>query len=217
MHAEDYHRVVEAVARAGGHVGSSGGGMCGLHWAVAHPEDVRTFVSTSRRDHAARGQPDGDQGERRHRRHLPAGRLRPAMAKFIQLVMHQGLLPDDYLDQPAPDPAQFGCLPRTTGPAMTCCCSGNLAMPPFEPDADGPALIIRARRARDRSPGRGRSLGEVEAVPAARRRTGRSSPATTAASLPTSGPRQRPGRVRREAARGAGRGMTTGPPPGATP
>ena len=30
------------------------------------------------------------------------------MAKFITLVMSQGELPADYLDQPAPDPAQFG-------------------------------------------------------------------------------------------------------------
>ena len=30
------------------------------------------------------------------------------MAKFIALVMGQGELPADYLDQPAPDPAQFG-------------------------------------------------------------------------------------------------------------
>ena len=30
------------------------------------------------------------------------------MAKFIALVMSQGELPADYLDQPAPDPAQFG-------------------------------------------------------------------------------------------------------------
>jgi hypothetical protein len=32
----------------------------------------------------------------------------PAMAKFIALVSHQGLLPADYTDRPAPDPARFG-------------------------------------------------------------------------------------------------------------
>jgi hypothetical protein len=30
------------------------------------------------------------------------------MAKFIQLVMVQGVLSPDYLDRPAPDPAMFG-------------------------------------------------------------------------------------------------------------
>src|SRR5690606_2291653 len=32
----------------------------------------------------------------------------PAMAKFIALVSHEGPLPQDYLDHPAPDPAAFG-------------------------------------------------------------------------------------------------------------
>ena len=47
-HAEDYHRVSEAAGL--GLVdafGSSGGAMCALHWAVAHPEDIHTLVSTS--------------------------------------------------------------------------------------------------------------------------------------------------------------------------
>ena len=58
------------------------------------------------------------------------------MAKFIQLVMHQGLLPDDYLDQPGPDPAQFGLPDEDDGSRDDLLLSGNLAMPPFEPDVD---------------------------------------------------------------------------------
>jgi hypothetical protein len=30
------------------------------------------------------------------------------MAKFIAIVMYQGPIPADYVDQPAPDPAMFG-------------------------------------------------------------------------------------------------------------
>ncbi len=60
----------------------------------------------------------------------------PAMAKFIQLVMHQGLLPDDYLDRPPPDPAQFGLPTEDDGSRDDLLLSGNLAMPPFEPDAE---------------------------------------------------------------------------------
>jgi pimeloyl-ACP methyl ester carboxylesterase len=46
VHAEDYHRVVAAVGLGSVDAfGSSGGGMCGLHWVVAHPNDVQTFVS----------------------------------------------------------------------------------------------------------------------------------------------------------------------------
>lgn len=46
VHADAYHRVVEA-ARLGpvDAFGSSGGGMCALHWVAAHPEDVRILVS----------------------------------------------------------------------------------------------------------------------------------------------------------------------------
>src|SRR5437763_15710685 len=37
VHAEDYHRVVEAVGLGPVDAfGSSGGGMCGLHWGGAH-------------------------------------------------------------------------------------------------------------------------------------------------------------------------------------
>jgi hypothetical protein len=58
------------------------------------------------------------------------------MAKFIQLVMRQSPLPDDYLDQPAPDPAQFGLPTADDGSRDDLLLGGNLAMPPFQPDAD---------------------------------------------------------------------------------
>jgi hypothetical protein len=58
------------------------------------------------------------------------------MAKFIKLVMQQGPLPDDYLDQPAPDPAQFGLPTDDDGSRDDPLLSGNLIMPVFEPDAD---------------------------------------------------------------------------------
>jgi hypothetical protein len=72
----------------------------------------------------------------------------PAMAKFIQLVMRQSPLPDDYLDQPAPDPAQFGLPTEDDGSRDDPLLSGNLTMPPFEPDAEAlrhsPARIVPA-------------------------------------------------------------------------
>jgi hypothetical protein len=71
-----------------------------------------------------------------------------AMAKFIQLVMVQGPLPDDYLDQPAPAPAQFGLPAKDDGSRDDLLLSGNLAMPPFVPDADAlrttPVRVIPA-------------------------------------------------------------------------
>src|ERR1051326_3631637 len=45
VHAEDSPRVVSAVGLGPVDAfGSSGGGMCGLHWVVTHPDDVHTFV-----------------------------------------------------------------------------------------------------------------------------------------------------------------------------
>jgi pimeloyl-ACP methyl ester carboxylesterase len=140
VHAEDYHRVVDAVGLgAVDAFGSSGGGMCGLHWVVAHPEDVRTFVSHEPpviallEDSAMAMNVNADIVDTYRR-----SGFGPAMAKFIQLVMHQGVLPDDYLDRPAPDPAQFGLPSEDDGRRDDLLLSGNLAMPPFEPDA--PAL-----------------------------------------------------------------------------
>src|SRR5947207_565894 len=146
VHAEDYHRVVEAAGLGPVDAfGSSGGGMCGLHWVVAHPEDLRTFVSheppviTLLEDSQMAIKVNADIVDTYQR-----DGFGPAMAKFIQLVMHQGLLPDDYLDRPEPDPAQFGFPTEDDGSRDDLLLSGNLAMPPFEPDAEA----LRASSAR---------------------------------------------------------------------
>ena len=60
----------------------------------------------------------------------------PAMAKIIQLVMHVGPLADDYLNHPAPDPAQFGLPTEDDGSRDDPLLAHNLAMPPYRPDAD---------------------------------------------------------------------------------
>jgi hypothetical protein len=59
----------------------------------------------------------------------------PALAKFIQLIMHTGPLPPDYLDRPAPNPAAFGLPTTDDGSRDDPLLSRNLAMPPFEPAA----------------------------------------------------------------------------------
>lgn len=137
VHAEDYHRVVEAAEMGPiDAFGSSGGGMCGLHWVVAHPDDARSFVSHEPpltallEDSEMALKVNADIVDTYQR-----DGFGPAMAKFIQLVMRQGPLPDDYLDQPAPDPAQFGLPTEDDGSRDDLLLSGNLAMPPFVPDA----------------------------------------------------------------------------------
>ena len=150
VHAEDYHRVVEAAGLGPVDAfGSSGGGMCGLHWVVAHPDDVRTFVShepplvalLEDSEMAIKVNADIVDTYRREG-------FGPAMAKFIQLVMRQSPLPDDYLDQPAPDPRQFGLPTEDDGSRDDPLLSGNLTMPPFVPDAealnDSPVRVVPA-------------------------------------------------------------------------
>ncbi len=138
VHAEDYHRVVEAAGLGPVDAfGSSGGGMCGLHWVVAHPDDVHTFVAheppvlTLLEDHDVLAAVNADIVATYER-----DGFGPAMAKFIQLVMHQGSLTPAYLDQPAPSPAAFGLPTEDDGSRDDLLLSGNLAMPAFTPDAD---------------------------------------------------------------------------------
>ena len=129
--------------------GSSGGGMCALHWVVAHAEDVHTLVShepplvTLLEDREMAIKVNADIVDTYQR-----DGFGPAMAKFIQLVMRQSPLPGDYLDQPAPDPAQFGLPTEDDGSRDDLLLSGNLAMPPFEPDAQvlrgSPVRIVPA-------------------------------------------------------------------------
>jgi pimeloyl-ACP methyl ester carboxylesterase len=137
-HAADYHRVVEAVGLGPVDAfGSSGGGAFALAWIVDHPEDVGILVShepplvTLLEDREMALKVNADIVET-----YQLDGYGPAMAKFIQLVMRQGPLPDDYLDQPAPDPAMFGLPTEDDGSRDDPLLSRNLAMPAFEPDAD---------------------------------------------------------------------------------
>ena len=138
LHGEDMHRVVEAAGLGPVDAfGSSGGAAFALHWIVKSPRDVRTLVAheppLSRiledREMAIRVSEDIVATYRREG-------YGPAMAKFIQLVMHSGPLPDDYLDRPAPNPADFGLPTDDDGSRDDALLSRNLAMPPFEPDLE---------------------------------------------------------------------------------
>jgi pimeloyl-ACP methyl ester carboxylesterase len=176
-HAEDYHRVIEAAGLGPVDAfGSSGGGMCALHWVIAHPEDVNTLVShepplvTMLEDRDIAIKVNADIVDTYQR----AG-FGPAMAKFMQLVMRQSPLPSDYLDQPAPDPARFGLPTEDDGSRDDLLLGGNLAMPPFEPDTEALRVSsVRIDEAARRSPRSSPSHPW-------------SSPAATAASRPASG------------------------------
>ena len=109
-HADDLHRLIGATG--GGPVdmfASSGGAVNALALVARHPSDLRTLVAHE--PPAFASLPDRDLAIAvcldMHATYLRSG-LGPAMAKFIAFVSHQGPIPADYLERPAPDPAAFG-------------------------------------------------------------------------------------------------------------
>ena len=136
LHADDLHRIVDATGLAPVDAfASSGGGAFALRWVVDHPDEVRTLVPhepplvtlLEDADVAQRVQADIVDTYQRDG-------YGPAMAKFIQMVVHAGPLPADQLDQPAPDPAAFGLPTVDDGSRDDALLGRNLAMPTFEPD-----------------------------------------------------------------------------------
>src|SRR4051794_35675395 len=116
-HADDLHRVIDALAVGPVDLfGSSGGAVNALALVAAHPEDLRRVVAHE--PPTAALLPDRDAiltvcEDMRATYDRQGGG--PAMAKFIPLVMHEGIVTDSYLDQPAPDPATFGMSSEDDG------------------------------------------------------------------------------------------------------
>jgi pimeloyl-ACP methyl ester carboxylesterase len=109
-HADDLHRVIEALdAGPVDMFATSGGAVNALALVAAHPGDVRTLVAHE--PPAAQEVPDRDvvlAACEDIRDTYQASGFGPAMAKFIAVVSYEGPLPADYAGRPAPDPAMFG-------------------------------------------------------------------------------------------------------------
>jgi pimeloyl-ACP methyl ester carboxylesterase len=110
QHADDVHRIIEALdAGPVDLFASSGGAVNALALVARHPEDVRVLVAHE--PPAASVLPDRDAALAAnrdiHETYLRSG-LGPAMAKFIAIVSYKGPITADYLAQPAPNPAMFG-------------------------------------------------------------------------------------------------------------
>ena len=137
IHGDDLHRVVEAVSRGPVDAfGSSGGAAAALPWVVAHPGDIRTLVAHE--PPLAMLLEDAEMVLKVNADIVDTYRQRgygPAMAKFIQLVFQSGPLPGDYLEQPDPDPAQFGLSTDDDSSRDDALLAYNMAMPPYTPDA----------------------------------------------------------------------------------
>jgi pimeloyl-ACP methyl ester carboxylesterase len=110
QHADDIHRVIEAVG--GGPVdlfATSGGAVNALALVAAHPEDVRVLVAHE--PPLAGLLPDCASALAAsrdiHDTYMRRG-FGPAMAKFIKIVSFVGPITPEYHREPDPDPAMFG-------------------------------------------------------------------------------------------------------------
>ena len=113
-HADDLRRLIEVVGGAPVDVfASSGGAVNALVLVARHSELVRTLVAHE--PPAADALPDRAEViaacEAIHATYEHDG-FGPAMARFMALVSHQGLVPARWAETTAPDPAAFG-LPTT--------------------------------------------------------------------------------------------------------
>jgi pimeloyl-ACP methyl ester carboxylesterase len=110
QHAQDLHRVIEDLGAGPVDLfASSGGAVNALALVAAHPGDVRRVVAHEPPTAALLPDRDAVLAVCRHLRETyERSGSGPAMAEFIAFVTHEGPVPEDYLDRPAPDPAMFG-------------------------------------------------------------------------------------------------------------
>lgn len=152
QHADDLHRLVQALAAGPVEVfGSSGGAVDGLALVVAHPQDVRLLVAHEPPlthllpdAHAVR------RAEQDISRAYREGGFGHGMARFIAYTSWEGELTDEFFERPTPDPASFGLPSADDGsrddPILSGDSEGVLA---WTPDFDallasGVRLVIAA-------------------------------------------------------------------------
>ena len=139
VHADDLHRLIQAIG--GGPVdlfASSGGAVNALALVSKHPEDVRTLVAHEPalasilpdREHAMAA--TRAVAETYQRSGWGAG-----MAQFIVLSSHHGPFTAEIADRPAPDPAMFGMPTEDDGSRTDPLLGQNLITSiHYEPDFD---------------------------------------------------------------------------------
>jgi pimeloyl-ACP methyl ester carboxylesterase len=139
IHADDVHRVIEAIG--GGPVdvfASSGGAVNGLALVAAHPEDVRTLVAHE--PPLASIVPDREHAlaacQAIHETYQRSG-FGAAMAHFIVVVQHRGPFTAEVAAQPAPDPQMFGMPAEDDGSRDDALLGqGVISQTHYEPDFD---------------------------------------------------------------------------------
>ena len=147
IHADDLHRVIQALGRGPVDLfASSGGAVNALALVAAHPEDVRTLVAhepplasiLADREHALAA------ARAVHETYERSG-FGAGMAHFIAVVSHRGPFAADFASQPAPDPSMFGMPAGDDGSRSDALLGLNtISCTHYEPDFD--ALLSASTR-----------------------------------------------------------------------
>src|SRR5688572_28139347 len=149
-HADDVHRIIEAVGGPVDLFASSGGAVNALALVARHPNDVRTLVAHE--PPAAAMLPDREYALAAcrdiHETYLRSG-TGPGTAKFIAIVSHQGPITAEYLSQPDPDPRMFGLPTEDDGSRDDVLLAQNMiSCTHYEPDIEAlraaPTRIVLA-------------------------------------------------------------------------
>jgi pimeloyl-ACP methyl ester carboxylesterase len=138
QHADDLHRVIQAVGGPVDLFASSGGAVNALALVARHPEDVRLLVAHEPplgallpdREHAlAAVRAISDTYQR--------SGFNAGMAHFIAVTSHTGPFTAEVVAQPAPDPATFGMTADDDGSRHDVMLEQNIiTCTHFEPDFD---------------------------------------------------------------------------------
>lgn len=136
-HADDLHRLVEALGAGPVDLfASSGGAVNALALVSKHPEDVRTLVAHE--PPLASILPDREAAlatSRAVRDTYMRNGWGAAMAHFIAIASHQGAFTRGFADQPGPDPQMFGMPAEDDGTRADPLFAQNLvSCTHFEPD-----------------------------------------------------------------------------------
>ena len=135
-HAEDLHRVIDAVGVPVDLFGSSGGAVNALALVAKHPEDVRTLVAHEPPLASILGDREYALAAVRaiHDTYMRDG-FGAGMAHFMAVTAHRGPFTAEIVAQPAPDPAMFGMPAGDDGTRNDALLGkGLLTSPTYEPD-----------------------------------------------------------------------------------
>jgi pimeloyl-ACP methyl ester carboxylesterase len=138
-HADDLHRLIEALGAGPVDLfASSGGAINALALVARHPDDVRTLVAHEPPLAAIVPDREGALAVSRavHETYMQRG-FGAGMAHFIAVVSHRGPMTMEFAAQPGPDPAMFGMPADDDGSRTDALLGQNIVSSThFEPDFD---------------------------------------------------------------------------------